>query len=138
MKERQVAVRRVISRARWASVGIAAALSPIPLADELVFLGLYAWMTKAIAKAHGLATATTPWRPIGQTVLTGLLARAGLNLAFAAVPGVAAVANAASAAALTEALGRYTDEACAQPESARAVGLRWFNDHFERANATRA
>jgi uncharacterized protein (DUF697 family) len=135
VNERSVAVRRAISRARWASVGIAAVLSPIPLADELVFVGLYAWMANSIGKAHGLARTTIPWRPIGQTVLTGLFARAGLNLAFAAVPGVAAVANAASAAALTEAIGRYTDEACASPESARPVGLKWFNEHFQRANA---
>jgi hypothetical protein len=62
-----------------------------------------------------------PWRAMGRTTLTGLGVRAGLNVAFAFVPGVAAVANATSAATLTVLLGKWFDDACRDPKSAKAV-----------------
>jgi len=53
-----------------------------------------------------------PWKPIFTAVTAGLASRAAVNVAFALIPGVAAVANAVSAAALTRALGSYADTVC--------------------------
>jgi len=44
-----------------------------------------------------------------------------VNLTVAYIPGVAAVANAVSAVALTQFLGRYIDGACSEPASTRAL-----------------
>src|SRR5690242_4388974 len=74
---------------------IAAALSPVPMADEFVLLFVYGDMARRIGKAHGLSVGAIPWKPIVSTTLQGLLARATINLAVAFLPGIAAVTNAA-------------------------------------------
>ncbi len=113
--------RAIVTRTSICSAVIGAILSPIPLADEIVLFPVYAVMAARIGRAHRLALTKMPWRPIARTTFTGLGVRAGLNVAFAFVPGVAAVANATSAAALTVLLGKWFDDACRDPKSAKAV-----------------
>ena len=113
--------RAVVTRTAVVSAALGAVLSPIPLADELVLLPIYGVMAARSGKAHRLPLRRIPWSPIARTALTGLGVRAGLNVAFAFVPGVAAVANATSAAALTMLLGRAFDDACRSPDDAKAV-----------------
>ncbi len=105
-------VRVTIRMTGLTATGLGVVLSPIPLADELVLVPVYAGMATAIGRAHGLGPAQVPWRKVGAAIAGGLGARAVANLAFAFVPGVAAVANAVSAAVLTELVGRYVDGAC--------------------------
>lgn len=92
-------------------------LSPIPLADELMLAPIYGVMAVAIGHANGLSPTELPWRKVGAAIGGGLAARGAANLAFAFIPGVAAVANAVSAALLTEALGRYVDSVCQRAEA---------------------
>lgn len=114
-------VTKTIHRTAGVAAALAAVLSPIPLADEIALLPVFATLTRRIAKSHDLGWLQTPWRPIGRTTVNGLLARATVNLAVSFIPGVAAVANAASAVLLTQFLGRYIDEACASPDKAVAL-----------------
>jgi uncharacterized protein (DUF697 family) len=100
---------------------LGAVLSPIPLADEIMLLPIYGALSLRIGWAHGLNPFRVPWRPIAVTAINGLAARAVINLAVALTPGVAAVANAASAFALTEWYGHYLDRTCADPQNAQAV-----------------
>jgi uncharacterized protein (DUF697 family) len=119
-------VKAAIRRTSVASAVIGAVLSPIPLVDELVLMPVYLGMAARIAKLHDLRGKgrAVPWRPIAWTTVNGLLARAAANVAVSYIPGVAAVANAASAALLTGLLGDYVDEACADPENARPIGVK--------------
>src|ERR1700744_968792 len=94
-------VKSVIMQTTVASVALGVILSPIPLADELLLVPIYGVMSARIGKARGISVLAVPWRPIGTAVLAGLAARAAANVGFAFLPGVAAVANAISAAALT-------------------------------------
>jgi uncharacterized protein (DUF697 family) len=110
-------VKSVIMQTTVASVALGVILSPIPLADELLLVPIYGVMTARIGKARGVSLLAVPWRPIGTAVLAGLAARAAANVGFAFVPGVAAVANAISAAALTKLLGEYADAACRDGEA---------------------
>src|SRR6185437_14788872 len=87
-------------------------LSPVPLADELLLVPIYGVMSARIARARGVGVVGAPWRPIGAAIVAGLAARAAANVGFAFIPGVAAVANAVSAAALTKVIGDYADAAC--------------------------
>ncbi len=105
-------VKRVILQTTVASAALGVILSPIPLADELLLLPVYGVMSARIARARGLGVIGAPWRPVGAAVLAGLAARAAANVGFAFLPGVAAVANALSAAALTKVIGEYADSAC--------------------------
>ena len=114
-------VRSVIRTTSFVGFGLGVVLSPIPLADELLLLPVYAVMTQRIASKHGLGVRQIAWRPIFATTVAGLTARAAINLTVAYIPGVAAVANALSAAALTQVMGRYVDEVCRSPEAARAM-----------------
>jgi uncharacterized protein (DUF697 family) len=117
-------VKAAIRRTSLASAVIGAVLSPIPLVDELVLMPVYLGMAARIAKLHDLTGRAVPWRPIAWTTVNGLLARAAANVAVSYIPGVAAVANAASAALLTGLLGDYIDEACDHPEQARPLGVK--------------
>jgi uncharacterized protein (DUF697 family) len=118
------AVERTIRRTSIATAAIAIVLSPIPLADELVLLPIYAVLTTSIAKSRGLDRKQVPWRPILGTATAGLGARAAVNVTVSYIPGVAALANAASAVALTELFGRYVDGACADPSQARVLSVK--------------
>ncbi|MEO6420934.1 MAG: hypothetical protein ABIP39_16090 [Polyangiaceae bacterium] len=109
---------------------IGVVLSPIPLADELALLPVYGLMTSRIGTHHGLERSEVPWRPIALTAFAGLAARAAINLTVSFIPGVAAVANAASAAALTELFGRYVDTACQNPADAHILTVREFAQRF--------
>ena len=127
MMTRRETIDRTIRRATMASVAIGVVLSPIPLADELVFLPGSGVLAAKIARAHGLQLVDVPWRPIALTALAGLGARAAVNVTVSYIPFVAAAANAASAAALTRFFGRYVDTACenaAQGRETQALGWR--------------
>lgn len=117
-------VKTAVRRTSIVAAGLGAILSPIPLLDELVLFPLYGDLARRIGGFHDLSFAQVPWRPVARTAFNGLIARAGLNLAVAYIPGVAAVANAASAALLTELFGEWVDSACDNPTEAKAMGIR--------------
>ena len=128
-------VRRIVRQAGITSAVIGVILSPIPLADEIVLLPVYGLMSSRIGEQHGLSKAEIPWRPIIWTTCAGLGARAAINLTVSFIPGVAAVANAASAAALTQLLGRYVDQACKNPADTRVLSMRDFAEQFRDMRA---
>lgn len=103
----------VIRRTSLAAAGLAIVLSPVPFADEAALLPVYAWLTVRVARARGTSPLTLPWRSLGKTALVGLAIRAGVGAPVAAIPGVAAVVNAATAFGLTRAYGACVDRACA-------------------------
>ena len=105
-------VKKIVLQTSIASAALGVVLSPIPFADELILVPVYGIMAARIGKAHGLGVADVPWKPIAAAIGAGLASRAALNAAFAFIPGVAAAANAVSAAALTRVLGGYADTAC--------------------------
>ncbi len=117
-------VDRLIRRTSLFSAALGVVLSPIPLADELLLLPIYGVMTARIAKRRGLAYANIPWRPVVATAVAGLAARAAVNVTVSYIPGVAAVANAVSAAALTQFFGHYVDGACVDPAGAKAFTMK--------------
>lgn len=121
-------VRAAVHKAAGASAVLAAVLSPIPLADELALLPVFAVLATRVGRAHGLAVRALPWRAIAMTTVSGLSARATLNLAVSFIPGVAAVANAASAVALVEYFGQWVDGACARPDAAKGVSIKTLFD----------
>ena len=116
-------IRRVIHTTSATAAAIGALLSPFPLLDELFLAPLYGLMALRIGRLHALGPTAIPWHPIARTTMNGLLARAGANLAFALIPGVSAAANALSAAALSEWLGRYFDASCDAPAEASSVPI---------------
>ena len=122
-------IRNIVHATSASAAAIAAVLSPFPLLDELVLGPLYGAMAFRIGRLHQLGFGEIPWRPVVRTTVNGLIARAGANVAVAFIPGVAAAANAVTAAALGEWLGHYVDESCASPADARVVPVR---DLFER------
>ncbi len=117
-------VQKLVKRTSYLTAAIAVALSPVPLADEVAFLPVFGVMTSRIGKARGLAAKQIPWRPIAGTALAALAARATINVSVSYVPGVAAVANAVSAVAVTRLLGSYIDDACADPAAARSLSVK--------------
>jgi len=127
-------VERLIRRTSIATGALGVILSPIPLADELLLLPIYAFLSMRIGKDHSLDARAMPWRPICATAIAGLAARAAVNVTVSYIPGVAAAANAATAVALTQFFGRYVDESCAHPEEARPLGM---HDVIERIRPRR-
>jgi len=136
--DRAADVARTIRRATIASIAVGVILSPIPLADELVLLPGYGVLTARIARAHGLSLAEVPWRPIAVTAVAGLGARAAVNVTVSYIPFVAAAANAASAVALTQFMGRYVDTACENASQGRATEALGWKEVVDRIRATRS
>jgi uncharacterized protein (DUF697 family) len=95
--------RTVVRATEIGAAVVAAVLSPVPLADEIVLAPALLGLAAVIGRDQGVALGDLPWRALAQTAAAGLAARATLNLAVAAIPGVAAVANALTAYALTRA-----------------------------------
>src|SRR3984957_1549302 len=126
---------RIIRRTSIVTGALGVVLSPPPLADELLLLPIYAVLSAKIGKDHGLAAGAVPWRPICATAIAGLPARAAVNVTVSYIPGVAAAANAATAVALTQFIGRYVDDACAHPDEAKPLGGQ---DVIERIRPRRA
>jgi len=104
---------RIVRASGLGAAAIAAVLSPIPLADELVIGPGLLGVAAIVGLERGLTLRELPWRALAATAAAGLGARAALNLAVASLPGVAAVANAATAFALTHAYAEWADRACA-------------------------
>ncbi len=117
-------VKRTVRNTTIFTAGIAVLLSPIPLADEVVFFPTYGLMARNIAKHHSIAARSLPWKSIMSTVGGALAARAAVNLSVAAFPGVSAAANATSAVFLTALLGNYVDAICTDPSAPRAISMR--------------
>jgi len=134
---RKIELARLLRRASFTAGALGVVLSPIPLADELVLVPIYGVLTARIARSRGITMSAVPWRPIALTAFAGLAARAAVNLTVSYIPGVAAVANAASAVALTRFFGRYVDEACetaSQGGETKPMGVK----DFAEALRTRA
>lgn len=117
-------IEAVVKRSCAMGAAIAVVASPVPLADELALLPLYGWMAVRIGREHGLEARALPWRAMSATVAKGLLARGLMNLSVSFLPGVAAVANAASVTAFTWWLGGYMDRACGAPGEATVPPVR--------------
>jgi uncharacterized protein (DUF697 family) len=101
-----------VRAAEIGSAVVAAILSPIPLADEFVIAPGLLGLAAIIGHRHGLSLGAMPWRALGRGALVGLAARASANLAVASLPGLAAVANAATAFALTRAYAEWAERTC--------------------------
>jgi uncharacterized protein (DUF697 family) len=100
---------------RVAEVGsalVAVILSPIPLADEFVIAPGLLGIAVFIGHCHGLGLAAMPWRSLGRAAFAGLAARATANLVVSGLPGIAALANAATAFALTRAYADWAERVC--------------------------
>ena len=111
--------RRYVQGTSVGAAVVAAILSPIPLADEVLLFPSLLGLGVAIGRDRGLPWRSLPWWPMSATAAKGLAARAFLNLAVAYLPGVAAVTNASTGFVLTRVYGAWADAACADPEHAR-------------------
>jgi uncharacterized protein (DUF697 family) len=107
-----------IRAAEIGSAFVAAILSPFPLADEFVIAPGLLGMAAVIGHQNGLRLAAMPWGALGRAAFVGLAARASANLAVSCLPGVAAIANATTAFALTRAYARWVERACVECLSA--------------------
>jgi uncharacterized protein (DUF697 family) len=110
-------IKRLIRRSVWGSAALAAALSPVPFADELLLAPFYAWATRRVAELHGQPLRSLPLAGLTRTALIGLGARAGLNAGVAFVPGLAALVNAGTAALLTHFYLEEVERRCALPRT---------------------
>lgn len=119
-------VQRIVDQTSAVAAGLGVVLSPVPFADEALLLPVLGTMTIRIGRVHGLDWKEIPWKAITKTAFSGLLARATVNLGISYIPVVAAVANAASAAAMTGAFGAYADRACSDPAQAHTETLQEF------------
>ena len=126
-------VRSLIHRSSVVCAGVGVVLSPIPLLDELALFPMYGVLSLRIARRHSLKWRQIPWRPILKSTTAGLVARGGVNLAVAFLPGVSAIGSAATAAALTEILGEYVDGACSDPAAARTLTVKQVFETLKKA-----
>jgi hypothetical protein len=109
--------RSIVRATEIGSAAAAAILSPFPLADELVMAPALLGVAAVVGHEHGVALADLPWGTFVGAAVAALTARGAFNLAFSSLPGVAAVANAATAFALTRVYARWADRCVLQLRS---------------------
>ena len=120
---------------RYASVtaGVAFLTQPIPGGDELAVVPLHYMFAARMAKVRGLRRRDLPWRSIQRIIWYGAAARLAANFSLGLVPILGSFANAITAIALTEFLGRwidaYLDDPTTPPPDVTMEGLkRLFTD----------
>lgn len=121
------AVSRAIRRASVASAGISVVLSPIPLADEIALVPVYAWLTMRVARARRKAARDVPWPSLAKVAVAGLFVRGAIDATVATVPGLSALVNATTAVGLTHVYGACVDDACAHEGPTRLGARRVFD-----------
>lgn len=84
---------------------------PIPGADELLVITTQYALSASMARRHGVRMREVPWAKVNKIVWGGAVIRLAAGLTVGLIPVVGAVANAISAFASTEILGRYLDAA---------------------------
>jgi hypothetical protein len=104
------------------AAAVAAILSPIPLADEVVLLPALIGVGVVVGRERGIALGALPWRRLAGGAVAGLVARGAINLAVASVPVVAAAANAATAFVLTRAYAAWADASYRERASRSGAG----------------
>jgi uncharacterized protein (DUF697 family) len=128
---------RAIHKTSVITGAIAVVLSPIPLADEIVFLPIYAVLTSRIAKHRGVPPTDVPWKPIMTTAIAALAARAVVNVGVSYIPGVAAALNAVTAAAVTEIFGAYVEGVYDDPKAAKPLNMKDIGERLKKIVAER-
>ena len=108
------ATSALVRRTSIAAALGAAALSPVPMADEVLLLPTFLGLGAFVGRHHGLALREVPWAALGKAAVLVLAIRGGINATVAFVPGVAAAVNATTAYALTGAYGNWLDSVCAR------------------------
>jgi uncharacterized protein (DUF697 family) len=90
---------------------------PIPALDELVVVPIHYRLCSRLARERGIPKKDLPWKQIRKIIWYGAGARLAANFSLGLVPVVGMFSNAITAIALTEFLGRYIDQALANPEA---------------------
>lgn len=90
---------------------------PVPMLDELIVVPIHYALCVKVARSRNFSILKLPWRPIKKIIWYGAAARLVGNFSIGLVPIVGMFSNAITAIALTEFLGRYLDEAIANPDS---------------------
>jgi uncharacterized protein (DUF697 family) len=110
--------RRITNWTSGAAAVAAFVTQPIPALDELIVVPIHYFLALRLAHARGFSVLQLPWVNIQKIIWYGAGARLVVNFSLGLVPFVGAFGNAATAIALTEYLGRFLDEAIANPNAA--------------------
>ncbi len=131
-RQRELATQR---RMRRTTVS-AAAGGWMPFLHDPILLALYVNLLRKIAQDHGLSLTDLPLRRILRTIENALAARHLAVLPVQWIPGVTLAARAATAATLTEILGRYMIAACRDGENVPILTVREFLPILRRVVGT--
>jgi uncharacterized protein (DUF697 family) len=102
-------VHAIIHSASVAAAGVGGGLAQIPCSDALVLAPLQTAMITAIAKVHGHSLSEAAAEKLLATFLASTIGRAISQALVGWIPGIGNAINAATAAALTEAVGWSAD-----------------------------
>jgi uncharacterized protein (DUF697 family) len=110
-------VRRLTTRHATVAAVMSFVLQPIPAADELVVVPIHYWFVGRVTRAKGVRLHKAPWGAATKIIWGGAGVRLVANFSLGLIPFAGAFSNAFTAAALTEYLGRYLDEALDNPDA---------------------
>jgi len=109
--------RKLTNRASAATAVVAIIAQPIPAGDELILIPIHYWFVRRMARLRGVPKRDLPYKSIRKIIWYGAGARLVANFSFGIIPFLGAVANAVTAIALTEYLGRWLDAYLENPEN---------------------
>jgi uncharacterized protein (DUF697 family) len=114
--EMESRTRRITNVYSGVSAVAAFVTQPVPMLDELIVVPIHYALCVKVARARSFSILKLPWKPIKKIIWYGAAARLVGNFSLGLVPVVGMFSNAITAIALTEYLGRYLDEAIANPD----------------------
>jgi hypothetical protein len=103
--------RRLTTRVDIFAAVLSHVTQAIPAADELLVIPVHYWYAAAFTHARGLRLRDAPWVRLSGLIWGGAGARLLANFLLGFAPGIGVFSNAITAVAMTEALGRYLDNA---------------------------
>jgi uncharacterized protein (DUF697 family) len=109
--------RRITMFYSGASAVVSFVTQPIPALDELIVIPIHYALCLRLARARGVKMKALPWTQIRKIIWYGAGARLVTNFSLGLVPVVGMFSNAVTAIVLTEFLGRYIDDALANPSA---------------------
>lgn len=108
--------RKIVNRLSGVSAVAAFVSQPIPALDELIVVPIHYWLCVRVARARGVSIRKLPWPQLKRIIWYGAAARLVANFSLGLVPVAGMFANAVTAIALTEYLGRYLDDVIEHPD----------------------
>jgi uncharacterized protein (DUF697 family) len=126
-------IRSLTTRYSLITAVVSFVTQPVPGADELIVVPIHYYFSASLTRRRGQSLLNAPWVGLSKIIWGGAAVRLFANFTLGLVPVAGLFSNAVTAAALTEFLGSYLDEALDRPGTPAPVSVRHLKRSIQRS-----